>query len=106
VAAGIAKECEGEVLNIATGREVSVREVAEAICERVGLSPERFISYQQPRPGDVRRHAGDASRLADLTGHRPSTPFEEGLNRTLKWFTSAAPPPSAMLADEKCRSWE
>lgn len=98
--------CRGEILNLATGSEVSVRRVAEAICERVGLQPDEFIEYQDPRPGDVRRHAGDASRLASLTGFRTSTSFEDGLDKTVEWFRSSPMAPAAMLAGEQPRAWE
>ncbi len=46
----------GRTLNFCTGKETSVRRIAELICQEFNLDPAQFIQTQPPRPGDVKRH--------------------------------------------------
>lgn len=98
--------CRNQVLNVCTGQETAVGDIAEMICGEFDLDPDQFIDYQPARPGDVRRHLGDNSRCRELLGFEPETPFEEGLARTVRWFKSLPIDPAAMLSEEAGRSWE
>jgi nucleoside-diphosphate-sugar epimerase len=67
------------VLNVATGRSVAIREVLATLADIAGA---RFRPYRDPaliRDDDPPEIVGDASRLRDVTGWRPSIP----LRRTL-----------------------
>jgi GDP-4-dehydro-6-deoxy-D-mannose reductase len=69
----------GSVLNVATGRSVAIREVLATLADIAGV---RFRPYRDPaliRGDDPPEIVGDASRLRDVTGWRPSIP----LRRTL-----------------------
>jgi nucleoside-diphosphate-sugar epimerase len=44
------------------------------------------ISYEQPRPGDVRRHVADISLAGELIDFKPIVSFEEGLESTIEWY--------------------
>jgi len=83
--AGACDELVGGVVNVARGREVSIRRVAELLRERVGgdAPPPRFES---DRPGDVSRHYADVAKAKRLFGFEPEVEFEDGLARTLAWF--------------------
>jgi UDP-glucose 4-epimerase len=69
-------------LNIGTGRETDVLELAEALGrlgEAEGFEPE----LAPARPGEVQRIALDASRAESELGWRPRTGLDEGLRLTL-----------------------
>jgi UDP-glucose 4-epimerase len=72
----------GEVLNVGTGRRISLLELVDAINETLGttLEPE----FQAPRAGDVRDSLASLDRIKALLGYEPTVDFEEGLRRTLQ----------------------
>jgi len=77
-------------VNLGSDRELTMRELAEAIIALTGSRSEiRFIE----RPGDdpaVRRP--DTTLARDKLGWEPRVPLEEGLLRTIDWFRSHTPP--------------
>jgi dTDP-glucose 4,6-dehydratase len=75
----------GEVVNVATGIDVSVAEVARQVLDAVG-NPEASITYVEERPGQVDRHVGSTAKLERLTGWRAGTRFPDGLERTVAWY--------------------
>jgi UDP-glucose 4-epimerase len=77
----------GEPVNIATGREVRTRELLAAICRIMG----KELKYTRagPRPGDLRRSCLDITKAARVLGWKPSFSLEEGLARTISFFTSS-----------------
>jgi UDP-glucose 4-epimerase len=93
-------------LNFCSGRETSVRHIAEIICLHFGLNPERYIRREAPRPGDVRRHLGDSSQFKDVFGFIPEVGIEEGIRLTIQWFESLPLKPEALLSGEVLRNWE
>jgi UDP-glucose 4-epimerase len=72
---------DGEVLNISTGREVSINE----LCDIVATAASRPLRpvYAPPRPGDVRRSALSWRRAGRLLNWRPAVQLREGVRRTL-----------------------
>jgi UDP-glucose 4-epimerase len=92
--------------NICTGKETSIRKIAETICNEFSLDPKVYIHKQAPRPGDVVRHLGDNSSFNQLTGHLPKTTLEEGISKTISWFKSLPYTPEELLNQEVLRSWE
>jgi UDP-glucose 4-epimerase len=44
-------------------------------------------THVEPRPGDVRHTFADIAAAAGDLGHRPVVGFDEGLRRTVEWFT-------------------
>src|SRR5205085_374077 len=75
----------GEVLNVATGCDISVVEVADRVLELLG-KPASLRTYVEERPGQVERHVGSTEKIARLTGWRACTSFDEGLERTVAWY--------------------
>jgi dTDP-glucose 4,6-dehydratase len=74
----------GEVVNIATGVDLSVRAVADLVLEAVGGPSE--VAFVAERPGQVDRHIGSTTKMERLTGWRARTDFAEGLERTVAWY--------------------
>jgi len=80
-----ADACAGEVINIATGRDISVEEIADLVLERLG-KPASLKMHTPERPGQVDRHIGSTDKAEKLLGWRARTSFEEGLERTIGWY--------------------
>lgn len=74
----------GQVVNIASGQEISVVDLKTKI-ERV-LGREVPCQYLDPRPGDVRRHRADITLLKSLIDFEPEVSIEEGLARTAEFY--------------------
>ncbi|MGV1047099.1 MAG: GDP-mannose 4,6-dehydratase [Solirubrobacterales bacterium] len=69
-------------VNLGTGREASVLELAE-ILGRLGGAEDFEPEFAPPRAGEVQRIALDATRAERELGWRPTTSLEEGLRLTL-----------------------
>jgi UDP-glucose 4-epimerase len=99
-------KCRGQDLNICTGVETSILNIAQSICEAFSLDPQIYIDFQPERPGDVRRHLGNNSKFKTLMGYAPDINIQEGLDRTMKWFLSLPYKAEELLAQEVSRAWE
>jgi dTDP-glucose 4,6-dehydratase len=75
----------GEVLNVATGVDISVNEIADAVLDALGKPPS-LKEHVTERPGQVDRHIGSTEKMERLTGWRARTSFTEGLERTIAWY--------------------
>jgi UDP-glucose 4-epimerase len=77
----------GEAVNIGTGKEVRTRDLLAAISLIMG----KELKYTRagPRPGDIRRSCLDIGKAARVLGWKPSFTLEEGLAKTVSWFTAA-----------------
>lgn len=91
----------GETVNIGSGRETSVLELARTIVGLTGSSSE--IVHVEDRPGDLPRLVADTTKVGSLVDFRLDVDFEEGLRRTIEWF--AAQDVERLLADEVERNW-
>jgi len=76
---------EGRVLNIGTGEQLSVLQLAHAVTEAVG-APRDLIEFVRDRPGHVARHAVDSARIRRMTGWRPRRSIRIGIPQTVEWF--------------------
>lgn len=75
----------GEVINVATGVDLSVAEIADAVLAGLG-KPETLKVHVAERPGQVDRHIGSTGKAERLLGWRARTAFEQGLERTIAWY--------------------
>jgi nucleoside-diphosphate-sugar epimerase len=76
----------GESINIASGRSVSILELAGILQGFYPEAPE--VQFGAPRQGDVRFSQADISKAKEALGYRPKTELEEGLRHTVEWFKS------------------
>lgn len=82
-------EAVGREINIATGREVTMQQTLDTIAGIMGADitwvrdPERI----RPSKSEVFRLCGDNTLIESLTPWRPQVKLEEGLRRTVEWFT-------------------
>src|SRR4249919_2769394 len=75
----------GEVLNVATGIDIPVTEIADAVLDALG-KPSSLKTFVTERLGQVDRHIGSTDKMERLTGWTARTSFEEGLARTIAWY--------------------
>ena len=75
----------GEVLNVATGVDITVGEIAELVLALLG-KPSTLAEHVPERPGQVDRHIGSTEKIRRLCGWSARTSFEEGLARTVAWY--------------------
>jgi GDP-L-fucose synthase len=73
-----------EPVNLGTGVETSIRELAEAIAELTGFDGE--IRWDTSMPNGQPRRSLDTSRAAELFGFHAATPLREGLQKTIAWY--------------------
>jgi UDP-glucose 4-epimerase len=74
----------GEVFQVATGVETSIRELAETCRDVVGGPAE--ITFEAPRAGEVYRSSVDISKIRRALGFNPAVTLREGLARTAAWY--------------------
>jgi dTDP-glucose 4,6-dehydratase len=75
----------GEVLNVATGIDISVSDIAETVL-RVLDKPAELKLHVPERLGQVDRHIGSTEKAERLLGWTARTSFEDGLERTVEWY--------------------
>lgn len=78
------KSIKGKVINIASGKETSIKNLISKIARLMNCK--KPIMYDKPRPGDVRRFIGSNSLAKKLINYKPKVSFEEGLRRTIDWY--------------------
>jgi UDP-glucose 4-epimerase len=74
----------GRVVNVASGREVSVNELVRLLLELLGSDV--GVEHVAPRPGDVRRHLASIDLARELIGYLPRTSLRDGLAETVAWY--------------------
>ena len=80
IAAALAEDVGGTVLNVATGRSVTINGLAEAVGDV--LDREIAREYLPARPGDIRSSWADVSAAKAAIGWEPRVGLEEGLRAT------------------------
>lgn len=74
----------GEIINVGSGREISMKDLVEAIARYFDYSGP--IDYRPARPADVQRLCASAELAKTLIGFEPEYDFERGLKETLDWY--------------------
>lgn len=75
----------GEIINVGTGRRVTVAEVARLMAEAAG-SPQLTPEFRPARHGDILHSHADISKARSLLGFEPFTSLEQGIAETIDWF--------------------
>lgn len=76
---------DGQILNIGTGKAVTICQVAQEIMSRVGNNSEDFRISGDFRRGDIRHACADISKAQTILGWKPTISIEEGLQRLVDW---------------------
>jgi GDP-L-fucose synthase len=72
-----------EIVNVGCGEDISIRELAELICDVVGFEGE--LTWDKTKPDGTPRKLLDVSKLRGL-GWAPTIPLREGIAKTYDWF--------------------
>lgn len=84
------REAIGREINIATGKDVSMRHTLDTIAALMKADVKFTVDPQRLRPqkSEVMRLQGDNTLIRSLTGWQPRHTLEEGLQKTIEWFAS------------------
>jgi len=72
-----------EIINVGCGKDISIRELAELICDVVGFDGE--LAWDTTKPDGTPRKLLDITNLRDL-GWQPTIPLRDGVAQTYDWF--------------------
>src|SRR5439155_12635061 len=72
-----------EIINVGAGSDLSVRELAELICEIIGFKGE--LAWDTSQPDGTPRKLLDISKVRSL-GWEPTISLRDGIARTYEWF--------------------
>jgi GDP-L-fucose synthase len=72
-----------EIINIGCGEDVTIRELAELICDVVGFDGE--LVWDETKPDGTPRKLLDVTRIQAL-GWEPTIPLRNGIAQTYEWF--------------------
>jgi UDP-glucose 4-epimerase len=85
----------GDVFNVGSEEEISIRELAEKILEATGSSSTiRFIPYEEvygDQYEDMLRRAPDTSKIRRAIGWRPHHDLNAIIKRTVEYAHEAGP---------------
>jgi len=82
--AAVSEKCDGEVCNIATGKRITVENLAFKIIKAFGKNLKPV--YAPPRPGDIKHSLADISKAKKLMGYKPEYNIDRGLKETITYF--------------------
>ena len=79
----------GEVINIGSGFEISIGDLAHKILSLMNkdIEIESDVSRIRPPKSEVERLWCDSNKARDLLGWSPKVSLEEGLRRTIEWLS-------------------
>ena len=82
---------EGEVINLGTGVEVSIGDIAARVLRLVDREVPISLDEERLRPPDseVERLIADTTKARRLLGWEPAIVLDEGLRRTIDWMTGS-----------------
>ena len=82
--AALERNPQSRVFNIASGREITILELAKTI-QKIIQTQSELVLYP-PRSGDVARSLADVTKARNELGFTAGTPMEDGLSTTIQWF--------------------
>lgn len=81
-------KCVGEVINLGSGFEISIGDLAQKILNLLKKETKIVSESNRKRPpkSEVKRLIADTSKAKQLLGWQPTVSLDEGLDRTIEWF--------------------
>jgi nucleoside-diphosphate-sugar epimerase len=77
---------DGEVINVCSDAEISIRDLALTVLELLGNPVRPLIGALDYRPNEIWRFIGDNTKARELLGWAPTTSLEDGLAKTIEWL--------------------
>lgn len=84
--AGLAKMSDGEIINIASGQAVQIRDVAKLVENIIGVSDMIKFGALDYRVGEAMNYQLDITKAQNLLAWTAQTSMEDGLRRTINWY--------------------
>lgn len=83
------KEAVGQVINVGSGKEISINELADKIIEITGSKSRVIFDATRIRPeqSEVERLCADIKKAKEMLKWHPKLSLKEGLKRTVDWFS-------------------
>lgn len=75
----------GQVVNVGTGKRLSILELAQRLAELCGATQVHPV-FKPGRAGDVRDSLADIGQARQLLGYEPVASLDDGLAETVEWF--------------------
>jgi nucleoside-diphosphate-sugar epimerase len=88
-----ASECAGKMMNMATGKRITLNQVVELLRKITGYAGK--VEHGPDRAGDIKHSLADITLAQKHLNYKPLVDFEEGLRRTVEWYKTV---PSAVAA--------
>jgi len=93
----------GNCVNIAYGREVSIRDIAKIVCRETGLA---FAPITKPaRPNDVMKHYANTAKAKKLLSYKPEVKINKGLQQYIAWVKHTYKNPKKLLQLVPVTNW-
>ena len=75
---------DSEPVNLGSGKEITIKELAELICQLCNFPGE--LRWDQTKPDGQPRRCLDTSRARERFGFQAQTDFHDGLKETIAWY--------------------
>ncbi len=82
----LSEKTNGEVINIGTGRPMTVLDLAESVIRVHGSDKVEIKFLPERSSGEIKHRFPDVGKMKKLLGYRPKHTIETGLVETLKWY--------------------
>lgn len=105
ILAGTADAAVGRTINLGSGSEVTINELAHTVAQVAGR-PGVSIQHDVARPGDVLRLCANMEQARTLLGYEVGVSLVDGLTRLLEWYRSLGVSPETLLEREVVRNWD
>lgn len=78
-------DAKGDTYNIAYGEGNTIEKLAEII--NAHFKSDAGIDMDKIRTGEISRYVADISKAKKKLGYKPQTPFIDGVNKSIEWYT-------------------
>ncbi|QVL57846.1 MAG: GDP-mannose 4,6-dehydratase [Simkaniaceae bacterium] len=78
----------GEIYHISPDKGVAVKDVVQAICDKMGVPFEKATEIAPERLGQDKAYTIDSTKIRTELGWKPEISLEEGINQTVNWVNS------------------
>src|ERR1019366_210652 len=102
--AGTVMAAVGRTINLGSGREICINQLARQVAAAVGRSP--VVVHDDPRPADVLRLYAGCTLAREVLGFQPTITLEDGLCRLRQWYLEHGESPERLLESELVHNWK
>jgi UDP-glucose 4-epimerase len=97
VRAALAAGIEGELINIGSGEDVSIRDVATLVLGLMGNPVTARFGALPERPTEITTMRSDSTKARELLDWKPQHSLSDGLEKTIAWYRTQSADPSSQF---------